>query len=101
MLSAGGAACCGRGARPVLFHVSEQLPAGVADGSACGATAWFPRLREATPEQREDLRLIGGGIGIHWPQLDEDLSIRGLLFPHPEGAQRVGSGRGCRRGRGG
>ena len=52
--------------------------------------AWFPRLREATPEQREDLRLIGGGIGIHWPQLDEDLSIRGLLFPHPEDAQRVG-----------
>jgi len=52
--------------------------------------AWFPRLREATPEQREDLRLIGGGIGIHWPQLDEDLSTRGLLFPHPEDAQRVG-----------
>ncbi len=52
--------------------------------------AWLPRLREATPEQREDLRLIGGGIGIHWPQLDEDLSIRGLLFPHPEDAQPVG-----------
>jgi hypothetical protein len=52
--------------------------------------AWFPRLREATPEQREDLRLIGGGIGLHWPQLDEDLSIRGLLFPHPEDAQRAG-----------
>ncbi|MBW2160196.1 MAG: hypothetical protein JRH14_09570 [Deltaproteobacteria bacterium] len=29
-------------------------------------------------------------MGIHWSQLDEDLSIRGLLFPHPEGAQRVG-----------
>ena len=42
-----------------------------------------------TPEQRRDLRLIGGGIGIHWPQLDEDLSVRGLLFPHPEDAQRV------------
>ena len=47
-------------------------------------------MSEATPEQREDLRLIGGGIGIHWPQLDEDLSIRGLLFPHPGDAQRVG-----------
>ena len=50
---------------------------------------WFPRLRDATPEQRRDLRLVGGGIGIHWPQLDEDLSVRGLLFPHPEDAQRV------------
>ncbi|MGB5811554.1 MAG: DUF2442 domain-containing protein [Polyangiales bacterium] len=45
---------------------------------------WFPRLRTATPEERKDLRLIGGGIGIHWPQLDEDLSVRGLLFPRRE-----------------
>jgi hypothetical protein len=52
--------------------------------------SWFPRLREATPEQRRDLRLIGGGVGIHWPQLDEDLSVRGLLYPDPEDAQRVG-----------
>ena len=51
---------------------------------------WFPRLRNATPEQRQDLRLIGGGVGIHWPQLDEDLSVRGLLYPDPEDAQRVG-----------
>ncbi len=34
-------------------------------------------------------RLIGGGIGIHWRQLDEDLSVRGLRYPHPEDAQRV------------
>lgn len=38
----------------------------------------FPRLREALPEQRADWRLIGGGVGIHWPQLDEDLSAIGL-----------------------
>ena len=49
---------------------------------------WFPRLRDATPEQRRDLQLIGG-IGIHWPQLDEDLSVRGLLYAHPEDAKRV------------
>ena len=51
--------------------------------------SWFPKLREATLEQRRDVRLIGGGVGIHWPQLDEDLSVRGLLWPHPEDAQRV------------
>ena len=39
-----------------------------------------PRLREATPEQPDDVQLIGRGIGIHWPQLDEDLSVRGLLW---------------------
>jgi hypothetical protein len=40
---------------------------------------WFPRLRDATPEQREKWRLIGGGIGIHWTDLDEDISVAGLL----------------------
>ena len=42
--------------------------------------AWFPRLAEASREAREHWRWIGGGIGIHSPDLDEDLSIRGLLF---------------------
>jgi len=45
---------------------------------------WFPRLCAATPDQRNDVRLIGGGVGIHWPQLDEDLSVQGLLFPRRE-----------------
>lgn len=40
---------------------------------------WFPRLRDATPEDRTDWRLIAGGIGIHWERLDEDVSVRGLL----------------------
>lgn len=40
---------------------------------------WFPRLRDARPEQRAHWRLIGGGVGIHWPELDEDLSVVGLL----------------------
>lgn len=42
---------------------------------------WFPRLREATPEQRTHFELVGRGIGIHWPDLDEDLSVQGLLDP--------------------
>jgi hypothetical protein len=41
--------------------------------------AYFPRLLDATPAQRENYRLIGAGIGIHWPDLDEDISLAGLL----------------------
>ena len=40
---------------------------------------WFPRLRDATPEQRANWRPIGRGVGIHWPDVDEDLSVAGLL----------------------
>ena len=40
---------------------------------------WFPTLRDATPEQRNKWRLIGRGIGIHWPDLDEDVSVESLL----------------------
>ena len=40
---------------------------------------WFPKLRDASAAKRENHRLIGRGVGIHWPDLDEDLSFRGLL----------------------
>lgn len=40
---------------------------------------WYPRLRDATPEQRDHWRLIGGGEGIHWPDIDEDISVRRLF----------------------
>ncbi len=40
---------------------------------------WFPRLRDATSQQRENWRLIGHGEGVHWPDLDEDVSIGSLL----------------------
>ena len=43
--------------------------------------AWFPRLQKATPEQRQNWELIGRGIGIHWPEIDEDISIAGLFDP--------------------
>ena len=43
--------------------------------------AWFPRLSRATPEQLSNWRLIGKGLGIHWEELDEDLSVQGLLSP--------------------
>ncbi len=40
---------------------------------------WFPRLRDATPVQRRHWRLIGRGKGIHWPDVDEDISVESLL----------------------
>ena len=42
---------------------------------------WFPRLRDAAPEDLAEWRLVGRGVGIHWPKLDEDISVRGLLLP--------------------
>jgi hypothetical protein len=42
---------------------------------------WFPKLRDAAPHELAQWRLIGKGVGIHWPKLDEDISIRGLLLP--------------------
>ncbi len=41
--------------------------------------AWFPRLSHGTPAERANWRLIGGGEGVHWPDLDEDISVASLL----------------------
>lgn len=40
---------------------------------------WFPRLRDATPEQRNNWRLIARGIGMHWEEIDEDIAVTTLL----------------------
>lgn len=53
---------------------------GLSDGREIATPLeWFPRLRAASPEQRAGRRLIGGGVGIHWDAIDEDLSVAGLL----------------------
>jgi hypothetical protein len=44
---------------------------------------WYPRLLHATPEQRAHWQICGGGFGIHWPEVDEDLSTEGLLRGAP------------------
>jgi hypothetical protein len=50
------------------------------DGRVLGVPlVWFPTLHAATPEQRMRYEIGGGGISIHWPALDEDLSIAGLM----------------------
>ena len=58
----------------------ERLHVQLSDGREISAPLdWFPKLRNATQEQRSHWKLIGKGIGIHWADLDEDLSVAGLL----------------------
>jgi hypothetical protein len=49
--------------------------------------AWYPRLLEATPQQRQNWQISGGGYGLHWPEVDEDLSTEGLLRGAPAAAE--------------
>ncbi len=46
---------------------------------------WYPRLAEGSPRERRQWELLGPGIGIHWPALDEDISVEGLLLGRPSG----------------
>jgi Protein of unknown function (DUF2442) len=58
----------------------DALVVTLSDGRVVSAPLeWFPRLLRATPKQRRNWRLIGRGIGIHWEDLDEDISVRSLL----------------------
>jgi Protein of unknown function (DUF2442) len=62
--------------------VGGELVVGLADGRSVHVPlAWFPRLEAANREELADWRLVGKGVGIHWPRLDEDLSVSGLLAP--------------------
>ena len=58
----------------------------LADGRTISVPlAWFPRLLHGRPEERQNWRLIGDGQGIHWPDLDEDISLENLLLGRPSG----------------
>src|SRR2546426_16647 len=66
-------------ARDVRF-TSDALHVLLADGREVSAPLeWFPRLLKGTPRQRAHWRLIGDGIGIHWPDVDEDIEVESLL----------------------
>lgn len=69
--------------RNVRFE-SDSVVVELMDGRSISAPlAWFPRLAAATPEQRARWEVCGGGYGIHWDVLDEDLSTEGLLRGAP------------------
>ena len=61
---------------------ADALKVVLADGRVVSTPlAWFPRLLAATPKQRAEWELIGGGIGVHWEAIDEDILIASLLQP--------------------
>jgi len=63
-----------------VSFTEDSLVVTLTDGRQVSAPLeWFPRLRDATPKQRKNWRLIGGGVGIHWEEIDEDISVRSLL----------------------
>ena len=64
----------------------DTLTAELSDGRTISVPlAWYPRLEHATPEERSNWELIGGGQGIHWPNLDEDISVEMLLAGRKSG----------------
>jgi len=63
---------------------ADLLPVSLMDGRIIAVPlAWFPRLAEAAPEDLANWEVAGGGYGIYWPALDEDLSTEGLLRGAP------------------
>jgi hypothetical protein len=78
---------------PRLLNVQvseDEITAFLLDGRTISVPiAWSWRLSEATPEQRLNFEIIGDGLGIHWPDIDEDISVEGMLYgspaPRPQG----------------
>jgi hypothetical protein len=79
------------GARVRDVHCTDDvLVVDLQDGRSISVPlVWYPRLLHATPEQRARWELAGAGFGIHWPDVDEDLSVEGLLAGSPAPHSRV------------
>ena len=74
-------------AEPKIREVSvsaDMITAHLADGRTISVPlSWSWRLSDATPEQRNNLEILGSGQGVHWPDIDEDISIEGMLAGAP------------------
>lgn len=71
--------------RVTTVSVAEHLlTVELSDGRTISASlSWYPRICHGSLDERTDWRLVGGGLGIHWPQLDEDISVENLIFGQP------------------
>jgi len=67
-----------------VHFTEDSLSVDLMDGRTISVPlAWYPRLLHASPAQRQNWQVCGGGFGIHWPDIDEDLSTEGLLRGAP------------------
>ena len=72
-----------------IAATEDTLTVELSDGRTISIPlAWYPRLVHAMPQERGNWELIGGGLGIHWPDLDEDISIEDLLAGRKSGESR-------------
>jgi hypothetical protein len=68
----------------------DTLAVDLADGRTIAVPLdWFPRLVHGTAKERARWRLIGRGLGVHWPDLDEDIRVDNLLLGHPSGESQA------------
>jgi hypothetical protein len=85
--------------RIVALKVSEEtITAQLSDGRTISVPlAWSWRLASATPAQRSHFEIIGDGEGVHWPEIDEDISAKGMLqgVPARPGSQQAAKRRGA------
>jgi hypothetical protein len=75
----------------------DTLTVDLSDGRTISVPlAWYPRLMHATPEELKNWRLIGKGQGVHWEDIEEDISIEGLLIGRPSGESQASLKNGCK-----
>ena len=73
-----------------VYFTEDTLAVDLMDGrTIIVPLVWYPRLLDATPEQRRNWKLSSAGYGIHWPDIDEDLSTEGLLRGAPAAPEAV------------
>ena len=73
-----------------VIVTDDTLTVDLSDGRTISVPlAWYPRLAHGTPDERAKWRLIGRGEGIHWPELDDDISVEGLISGKPSGESQA------------
>jgi hypothetical protein len=72
---------------PIATHVAivdGSLVVNLADGRTVTVPlSWYPRVFQGTPQERSNMIIQGNGLGVHWPELDEDISIEGIIAGRP------------------
>jgi hypothetical protein len=73
-----------------VIITKDTLALDLSDGRTISVPlAWYPRLLHATPQEQRHWRLIGKGEGVHWPELEEDISVEGLILGKPSGESQA------------